>query len=803
MQVPKKLRNPYVTWQNIHVVSLREYGLYDLYRKDGCPETGGFDTETTGLHIKKDKPFLFQLGWLIKGKQDGRVFTFYPTPENMKVFFAIAKHFKYFVGHNIKYDLHMAANLGYLKQVESLDNYTENQAVMRLVLEAVPAREGGPVLRLKKLGETYIHPDAGKSEYLIKQDIERMQAERIKVLTAALKQFDHPTETVVIPIRNDTGTKTTKTYASANPKGVQWKRVPRKWGKGLVEAFLKDPTHDVDDLPEDVREVWVTWQEEYPPPTYEDVDRELLIKYGGEDVITMLELFRLAFPFVIKRKQLDTLKLENDLILPLFRMEREGMKVDMGYLENSRRKTKAYIKKLREEMSVLAGEPVTVGQHERLQAIFREKWGMPLEDAQGATMKQIADDNFKVWENDTPRRIPAPKEAQRFAKLIQMLRTAEKWFSTYIKRVQAAAQYDGRVYTQINSTGAVSGRMSSDLQQFPKDELTDEDGNHLFHARRAFVVDLSRYEMQAYVDYSQVELRAQAHYTIKVMGGDVNMVRAYMPFRCIHYKTGEIYQYSTSEHRARWDDRQPNGSSAWLIPETGEPWTPTDNHSETTHNALVLLGYECIKKYEEYRATEETTEASIERLGEHLDKKEFKKHRGDLGKRFNFSKNYGVGLKTAMRNLDVAEAVAQALIDGFSEAFPGVLDYQKAIEKAHRRDGYVPNAYGRRYYIKDMRKSYKLANHVVQGSCADALKKAIIALDRYIRENNLRTRMILPVHDEQIFGIGRGESGHIDKFVEIMQGVFKGWCLVPIVSEPEVSTTTWLDKTDWEGAKSA
>jgi DNA polymerase-1 len=137
------------------------------------------------------------------------------------------------------------------------------------------------------------------------------------------------------------------------------------------------------------------------------------------------------------------------------------------------------------------------------------------------------------------------------------------------------------------------------------------------------------------------------------------------------------------------------------------------------------------------------------------------------------------------------------LIKGYEAAFPGFILYQKAIEKAHHAKGYVHNAYGMRYYMQDSSKSYKLANHVIQGSCASAFKAALIELDAYVLKKNLKTKLILPVHDEQIFGIARGERHHIPKLIEIMQSVFEDWCLIPIISEPEVSYTNWATKEDY------
>ena len=88
-----------------------------------------------------------------------------------------------------------------------------------------------------------------------------------------------------------------------------------------------------------------------------------------------------------------------------------------------------------------------------------------------------------------------------------------------------------RIYTQINQVGTVSGRVTSDFQQFPKYGINKANGDPLFHPRK-MVVTTPGYKGIAYLDYSQVELRLQALYTILVGSPDLNLCRAYMPYKC-------------------------------------------------------------------------------------------------------------------------------------------------------------------------------------------------------------------------------------------------------------------------------
>jgi DNA polymerase I len=714
------MKNPFQKWQRYDPDEFEH--MEHLFAQDKPMIGGGFDTETTGLHIIKDKPFLYQFGWLLNDEDYGRVFVFYPTPENMKVFFRLAKKLKYFVGHNIKFDLHMTTNIGYGKEVQEMDNLVDTMVVARLALEATTDQP----LALKKLGAQYVHPDATKSESIIKDDLHRLNAERIKALTAALKQF---------PLEG-------QFTATGRPK---------YWGKGAIEKFLKDPTNDLEDLPKEVQEVWNDWQEEYPEPTYEDVDRPLMIKYGGEDIITMLEFFKMAIEFVEKRQQLPILERESKCILPMYRMERVGLKVDKPYLESARLKVRVYITQLRKELCELAGETVTVGQHERLKFLFKKKWGVTPASADAKAMRLI----IKAYEG----------EPKRFATLIKELRTLEKWYSTYILPILRNSEYDGKVYTQLYQAGAVSGRMSSNFQQFPKKALKTLEGEELFHPRKAFVVKGGDYESVAYIDYDQIELVTQAHYTLLVSGGDLNLCRAYMPFKCRHYIEGSEYDYKSEYGRLRWSEVQSvSGESAWLD-ENGAPWKRTDVHSQTTHKAFphIPLGTD-----------------------------EFKEWRSK-GKMFNFMANYGGGKYAAMDSLDLEENEADALVRGYNEAFPGVVIYQKAIQKAHAKKGYVHNHYGRRYYLSDTSISYKLANYNIQGTCADALKEAIIRLDAYLHDK--KTKMVIPIHDEIQFDMHKDEMHILPELLKIMQDTFD-WCLVPVTAGVEITYTSWSAKEE-------
>jgi DNA polymerase-1 len=311
----------------------------------------------------------------------------------------------------------------------------------------------------------------------------------------------------------------------------------------------------------------------------------------------------------------------------------------------------------------------------------------------------------------------------------------------------------------MNQFNPISGRFSGDMQQSPKDRIVNEDGEEIFHPRKAFT---TTQDYMYFIDFSQIELRAQAHYTLP-FGGDVNLCRAYMPFKCKHYIGGFEFKDIND-----WNEKQADGSSAWIM-ENGKAWTPTDVHSATAIKALQAMDID----------------------PESLDEKQFKKWRS-IGKSFNFMRNYGGGDTKAAQVLEIELEQAKAMNRGYTEAFPTVVQYQKWVDSVMEKQGYIQNLYGRRYYINNPNRFYKCANYMIQGSCADMLKEKMILIDRYIKDKKLKMRMVLCVHDELIFDVPIGEEKHITSIRQMMEDAPN--IHVPIVAEVERTTTTWADK---------
>jgi len=649
-----------------------------------------FDTETTGLHLKKDKPFLITISFGDESYALGI------TPNLQKIFDAMG-NFEFVMGHNVKYDLHMLQNIGVTYKY---DNLTDTMIMARLALAADEVMS----IALKSLAKTYLHAEAGEDQRRVKSALTQLRRERTNGIKDILKKHNRT----------------------------------KKW----FDNVIKDTIFASQDL-EEVESDWLEYNNKYPEPTYLDIFldenyTEDMYSYAMNDTEITLELAKKMYPVLKAKSQESIFKMENSLIKPFFRMERVGLKIDRDYLLKARDNMRSYIIERRKDLERLAGESITVGQHKRIKEIFFERFGVRVASTDDRVLKSVKSDGA-VW----------------FAKVLGELRTLEKWYSAYIERMLDKSEFDGRAYTQINSASAITGRVSSDFQQFPKHGISDVNGNELVNPRKMVVVSGGDYDSIYYYDYSQIELRVQANYTYDISGGDLNMCRAYMPFNC-HNKKG--HKFNPTE------DHDLINEYEWFRDEDNQLWEPVDLHAATAREAFPKIET-WMPQFKEIR---------------------------NLGKATNFAKNYGATTKALMEQFGFDPDTAKKLNDGYYRAFPKILDYQKTVSQTFYRRGFVKNRYGRRYYLDNNRFVYRLYNYVIQGTCADMLKEKIIEIDKLLLP--YKTRFQMNIHDELSFEFYKGEEFLIPLIKQIMEDV--DWMVVPVISDLEITTTNWADKKE-------
>lgn len=672
-----------------------------------CPERifmFAFDTETntkidmskrdvSNIDIMHDRPFLLQFGF------DHTVYVIDFRIENitigvvLEVFDELRQRATLALAHNIKFDINMLYNVGYTSDFE---NACDTMSIARLALESKSEREGGYPMALKPLASRLLGSSYANAGRAIDEALQNIWAGKIKELAELLK-----------------------------PYGIK---------RNQILATLKDVTGSMDEYTEEVQKIWYNWNIT-SRVSYADVDPEIMWAYGATDVILVLEIAKLLLPVVKDKDQMKVLKREMALIMPLVRMERTGYTVDKQYLIRCKQALVFEINQIKYLNARIAGVNINPNQHQAIKDMLLEKFGYDLESTDKNKMHILIQTDKDM-----------PEKVKEYLENVIYLRTLEKWIATYLNPMlyKLNSTGDTKVYTMYNPNGAVSGRFTSNFQQFPKNGVYSKLGDfELFHPRRMFTVD-KEYPELAYIDYSQIELRLQAEYTYHVTKGygDINMLRAYMPFRCT--KVGD----------------------EWIEDDTGNVWKGVDLHTQSTCNAFPDVD---------------------------VSSPEFKKLRY-IGKRVNFALIYGASLRK------VQEAVADAdpdtvarLYNGFHSRFKDVATYGNWVSNqwAHT-GGYVTNLLGRRYYINDSKDVYKLNNYLIQGSAADMIKLVIIRIDNMLRKNGYKSKLQGCIHDELCVCVAKGEHDVIYKIQEIMQNTVKTF--VPVVAEIEVTNTTWADK---------
>lgn len=685
--------------------------------KNDKPNYVGFDTETTGLNIITDKPFLVSFGYV------GNVYTFDYNPEWFKAFISTIQLCELpLFAHNAKFDYHMVQNGGspIPDNVKLYDSIT----VARLT-ENADERES---MSLEALGIKYVDDDAKFAGRVIKDIIHKLDRERRESLRKGLmEQFP------------DDGFKTITKDGKVKGTGKL---------TALIDDYEKTRTKWVND--DNIYFQYI--DKHFRRSNYKDVyDKEpdLMRNYAADDIVIMLEYLKKALPVLQEiDKDFTVLKREGELIRAVSFMENTGFKVDVDYILESRKKIVEYRELLYLELYIYTEKQFTVGQHNEIKKLLLNKFGVKCEKADEKTLKYIVENT----DNETLKII---------CKNIMELRTLDKWLSTYIDG-KLNAVVNGRIYTDINNNGAVSGRVSCDMQQQPKEGLNDRDGNELFHPRKAFICD-DGYRL-FFIDESQMELRVQAQFTIfHSSEPDMGLCRAYMPYKCYN-EVSTLFDYNNPEHIKHFNEKK------WYECGTGKEWEPTDLHSETTKHAFPDI--------------DPSTP-------------EFKKLR-KLGKRCNFLKVYQGGVMALKESLDVSLEVAEALDKAFYKAFPRIKDYQEWVTKQLSTYGFIENLYGRRYYMEDSRQFYKGCNYLIQGTCADLIKCAEIRIWKFIKDNNLKTKMVLPIHDELIFLVPYGEEKYVKDLKHIMEDTLDVIKNIPMEASVDYSETNWGDKVEYE-----
>jgi len=142
----------------------------------------------------------------------------------------------------------------------------------------------------------------------------------------------------------------------------------------------------------------------------------------------------------------------------------------------------------------------------------------------------------------------------------------------------------------------------------------------------------------------------------------------------------------------------------------------------------------------------------------------------------NFGLIYGMSAFGLAGNLGIERAAAQKYIDAYFERYPGVAQYMERTRLEARESGYVETVFGRRLWLPEIKSSgprrqgaeRAAINAPMQGTAADLIKLAMIAVQQWIEAEKLHTRLLLQVHDELIFDAPFAE---VDRLRDALPGL--------------------------------
>ena len=138
-----------------------------------------------------------------------------------------------------------------------------------------------------------------------------------------------------------------------------------------------------------------------------------------------------------------------------------------------------------------------------------------------------------------------------------------------------------------------------------------------------------------------------------------------------------------------------------------------------------------------------------------------------VAKTANFGIIYGISSFGLAQRLHISRTEAKGIIDDYFAAFPQVLEFIESCKEGARKDGYVKTMFGRRRYLPLINSSNKTmrelaernaVNAPIQGTAADIIKLAMIAVDRRMQKEALASKMVLQIHDELLFDTVNSEK---------------------------------------------
>lgn len=420
--------------------------------------------------------------------------------------------------------------------------------------------------------------------------------------------------------------------------------------------------------------------------------------YSCEDSDQTLDVHGVLWPQIAANPQLlHIYELEMQTSEALFRIERNGVRIDAGELARQSNDLGARILQLEHEAYEIAGQPFNLASPKQLGEIFFDKLGMPVVKKTATGARSTDEEVLEKLAEDYP--LPA--------KLLEH-RSLSKLKGTYTdKLAQMALPRTGRVHTHYAQAVAVTGRLASNDPNLQNIPVRTPEGRRV---REAFVAPEGK--LIASADYSQIELRIMAH-----LSGDEALLRAFRDGLDVHRATAaEVFGVAVEEVS-----------------------------SEQRRYAKVI----------------------------------------------NFGLIYGMSSFGLAKNLGIDTKAAAAYIDKYFQRYPGVKRYMDDTVALAHAQGYVETVFGRRLYLPEInggsgprKKAAERAaiNAPMQGTAADLIKKAMVAVQAKLDAEKPGIMVIMQVHDELVFELPASEADWLRAHIPaVMAGVAQ--LAVPLLAE--------------------
>lgn len=162
-------------------------------------------------------------------------------------------------------------------------------------------------------------------------------------------------------------------------------------------------------------------------------------------------------------------------------------------------------------------------------------------------------------------------------------------------------------------------------------------------------------------------------------------------------------------------------------------------------------------------------------------------------KTINFGLIYGMGQYGLAKSLGIDNISAKNFIDRYFARYPGIAEYMQRTKEQAAAQGFVETLFGRRLYLTDIHNKNANAragaeraaiNAPMQGTASDLIKRAMIDVSRWLVSDDLKSKLIMQVHDELVLEVPEVELDLVkEKLPQIMAKVDEGMLNVPLVAE--------------------